>query len=1016
MNQSKTTFRFLVLICLFFIQFSINAQTVSVKGDFAKPNENKPIESNSLLNPNNDFCWHYQNPRPQSERLYDIAFVNKNDGWAVGAKGTILRTYNGGEDWWTQNSGTDVELQSVFFVDSFVGWAVGSSGVILKTIDGGLNWLFLMSQTPVYLFLSDVFFINPQVGWVCGTAGNVFRTIDGGTTWTLVITPNPYLTAIFFINQDTGWTVGVDGTILKSVDGGLTWYAQTNNSTANIFDIQFYNSQIGWITGNGGVWKTINGGLTWFSVSTVAGACLFFSDEKNGYVAGGSQMIQKTIDGGITWTFEWTGLSNQVVTIIGLHFINNKIGWFSLVDGEILKTVDGGLTFTKQVKSGNIFVGVDFTDKRNGYIVGNREIYKTENAGGSWNKVWENPVSSFSDIDMVDSLTGYTVGYAGAILKTIDGGVTWQTQVSNSTNWLNSVNFIDSNIGLIVGNNGSILKTINGGQLWDNKTSNSLKNLKSVFFINNLIGFAVGEMGTILKTDDGGESWILQLTSYLNNFNKVYFSNPQNGWIIGQNGIILRTLNGGQSWELVSFTPTGELTGIHFISSNIGYISGITGGASGDLYKTVDGGNIWLRENTKTGNGLYDVFAFDSLNIWAVGYNDAILHYGKPIPLTQQKISICKNGTFPPIKNIGKNLIWYENPIGGIGCLLPPKLDSSVVGQKVFYVSTLYSGAVYGCAESERVSIIFEVGMSSNSNLTISKCNSFVLNGQTYTNSGIYTQTLTNSVGCDSILTLNLTIKKATSGILSQTACGSANINGQTYTNSGIYTQTLTNSVGCDSFLKLNLTINKPTSSVLNELGCNFYDFNGQILTQSGVFMQTLVNSVGCDSVVTLNLQMIPVNVSVTNGGFFLKADENNAVYQWIDCDFVFLPIKDSVGQYFYPQTTGDYAVVVQIGACSDTSDCLHVQIISTENFSKNDLRIFPNPANDLLNIQFLDGKIMNLVVRSIDGKVIKSEILESKPNKKQVIDVQNWNSGLYFLEIQTETFERFRAKFVVVH
>jgi len=60
---------------------------------------------------------------------------------AVGAKGIILKTNNGGISWTTQTSGTMNCLISVYFTDANTGYAVGESGTILKTINGGINWL-----------------------------------------------------------------------------------------------------------------------------------------------------------------------------------------------------------------------------------------------------------------------------------------------------------------------------------------------------------------------------------------------------------------------------------------------------------------------------------------------------------------------------------------------------------------------------------------------------------------------------------------------------------------------------------------------------------------------------------------------------------------------------------------------------------------------------------------------------------------------------------------------------------
>ena len=143
---------------------------------------------------------------------------------------------------------------------------------------------------------------------------------------------------------------------------------------------------------------------------------------------------------------------------------------------------------------------------------------------------------------------------------------------------------------------------------------------------------------------------------------------------------------------------------------------------------------------------------------------------------------------------------------------------------------------------------------STTSALNITSCDAYTLNGQTYTASGTYTQLLTNAAGCDSTLTLNLTIKNSTSSVLSATACDAYTLNGQTYTASGTYTQLLTNAAGCDSTLTLNLTIKNRTSSTLNITACDVYTLNGQTYTTSGTYTQLLTNAAGCDSTLTLNL------------------------------------------------------------------------------------------------------------------------------------------------------------------
>ncbi len=100
----------------------------------------------------------------------------------------------------------------------------------------------------------------------------------------------------------------------------------------------------------------------------------------------------------------------------------------------------------------------------------------------------------------------------------------------------------------------------------------------------------------------------------------------------------------------------------------------------------------------------------------------------------------------------------------------------------------------------------------------VTACDSFTwMDGNTYTSSNnTATDTLVNSMDGDSIVTLNLTILNSTSGVDTISACDSLTwINGITYTSStDLPTWTLTNSVGCDSVVALNLTINSVDTTV----------------------------------------------------------------------------------------------------------------------------------------------------------------------------------------------------------
>ena len=79
---------------------------------------------------------------------------------------------------------------------------------------------------------------------------------------------------------------------------------------------------------------------------------------------------------------------------------------------------------------------------------------------------------------------------------------------------------------------------------------------------------------------------------------------------------------------------------------------------------------------------------------------------------------------------------------------------------------------------------------------------------------GTYYDTLVNSLGCDSIMQFNLTVNKRTSSEIDIIACETyTSPSGKyTWTNSGIYVDTVFNTSGCDSIITINLAIGHPVT------------------------------------------------------------------------------------------------------------------------------------------------------------------------------------------------------------
>ncbi|MBR1850616.1 MAG: hypothetical protein IJ789_04490, partial [Bacteroidales bacterium] len=123
---------------------------------------------------------------------------------------------------------------------------------------------------------------------------------------------------------------------------------------------------------------------------------------------------------------------------------------------------------------------------------------------------------------------------------------------------------------------------------------------------------------------------------------------------------------------------------------------------------------------------------------------------------------------------------------------------------------------------------------------------------------GVYAlvDSLTTAAGCDSVVTLNFTVLATSESEVAETACDSYTwaLTGETYTESGLYLDTLVNAAGCDSVVTLNLTINRSTVGDTAAVACDSYTWYDAVYTESATPTHTLTNAAGCDSVVTLNL------------------------------------------------------------------------------------------------------------------------------------------------------------------
>ena len=217
--------------------------------------------------------------------------------------------------------------------------------------------------------------------------------------------------------------------------------------------------------------------------------------------------------------------------------------------------------------------------------------------------------------------------------------------------------------------------------------------------------------------------------------------------------------------------------------------------------------------------------------------------------------TIADMGSFITVTDLNGN----EVPSGST-VLHFDKLIVTTDSVKCYTISGLWlNGAA--CVSGDTLTVTGDIELSTTTeplmtqtDTTAIACDSFVWYGETLTETGDYTKTFTSTVGCDSVVTLHLTLKHSEMAEYAETACDSYTWNDSVYTQSGDYVQTFTNADGCDSVVTLHLTVNNSNTGDTTAIACNSFDWYGTTYTVSGEYPHTLTNVSGCDSVVTLNL------------------------------------------------------------------------------------------------------------------------------------------------------------------
>ncbi|MDE0326716.1 MAG: YCF48-related protein [Candidatus Poribacteria bacterium] len=587
-------------------------------------------ESLIIHTKNGGQTWHRQSSSAFGRPLRNVYFRSALEGWCTGEGGVLIHTTDGGKTWQHIETGTENNLHDLFIGEA-TGWIVGDWGTLLKTTDGGQTFTKIDGKVFNRKSLKGVHFVSENLGWIITyntptstnneNAGYIYQTTDGGETWHAQFETEAALFNLHFTDEQTGWVVGDRRSVFATTDGGETWEFITHGTNERHKSSYGQPEYLG---------KEPLHTFTLYDID--------FTDTQNGWIVGDLGVILHTSSGGKgKWKHQRGGPrfhNSADAVLLGIDFVSKQLGWAVGENGTILHTRNGGVTWESQSSPSHLLVGVCATSSKEGYVVGDRgSILRTEDGGVVWDAQDSRTTECFGATHFVSAQVGWAVAEAGVVLHTANGGSVWQRQTSGTEQDLLSLFFVDEENGWCVGSGGEIIHTNDGGKTWNRQKSGTTWNLFDVHFTSKQRGWVVGMNGTMLSTVDGGTNWKLASISRRHPFfflDAVTFVSPEIGWVVGldlrslgMDGLILHTENGGKTWQRQESHTANFLDDVFFISETEGWIVG----KEGLVLHTKDGGQNWRPQHTETRTDLKAIYISSRDSGWVVGQNGTILRY-----------------------------------------------------------------------------------------------------------------------------------------------------------------------------------------------------------------------------------------------------------------------------------------------------------------------------------------------------------------------------------------------------
>jgi photosystem II stability/assembly factor-like uncharacterized protein len=332
---------------------------------------------------------------------------------------------------------------------------------------------------------------------------------------------NDSLHKICFLDSDNGWAVGENGTILHTVDGGQSWIKQVSGTSLALFDVQFFDMNVGYIIGgdndleeneNGTfserftsiLLRTEDGGENWNSINIPTPNLhwsLSFADPQTGWLLGwdpsafNQTVVYRTTDAGATWEPNAVAIDPEGTGMFDISMLSiiDRSNIWGIGEHLVRHSTDGGATWD-----------IAYRKTRNAYSLPNDSVQFIDSSTG-----WAcGRIECRGDAIIEPDVRDCEMGNYTHMLRTIDGGSTWQRNPAPRGDVFISFRFLDRCVGIAAGPNysgehltniaGAVYLTTDGGETWSQAYRQEGESFHSVFILEDGTCWVLGK-ATLLR-------------------------------------------------------------------------------------------------------------------------------------------------------------------------------------------------------------------------------------------------------------------------------------------------------------------------------------------------------------------------------------------------------------------------------------------------------------------------------------------------------------------------------------